>query len=143
MYSTQNEILNNFGGVIDNCLGTTFANIDDDEGVSPLVQTSTYLDPCDSHVEKFLTTHQDHFTIFSMNADSLHAKHAQLLIFIDSLLQKGFHFSAICIQEARITSTTNCKPLNLPQYELIPEPQVCSTKGGLVTYLHQDFFLHK
>ena len=49
------------------------------------------------------------------------------------------YFSAICVQEARINKHTNCKVLNLSQYELIPQPQSVSSKGGLVIYLHQDF----
>ena len=139
MCNTQNQILENFGGEIENCLGTIFANIDDDEGASPIVQTSTYLDPGDTHVEHFLSLHQDHFTIFSMNADSLHAKHVHLQIFIDNLLTKSLHFSALCFQEAHISSTTKVTNVDLPGYELIPQPLVCSSKGGLAIYLHRNF----
>ena len=140
MDRTQKEILSNFGGEIDNCLGTIFANTDEDDESSPLIQLSTFLDANSAEVEKFLRHHENNFTIFSMNADSLHAKHSELLIFVDALLAKGLHFSAICIQEARINKDTNCKTLDLPQYEMIPEPFVCSTKGGLAIYLYQNFF---
>ena len=120
MSKTQEDILNNFGGQIENCLDTVFSSFDDDNEAAPLVQTSTFLDANDAEVEMFFKRHQNHFKIFSLNADSLHAKHAQLQIFVDNYLQKGMYFSAICVQEARINKHTNCKVLNLSQYELIP-----------------------
>ena len=141
MARNKEELLSNFGGVIDNCLDTVFSNLDEDEA-SPLIQTSTFLNANDVDVENFFKRHQSNFTIFSMNADSLHAKHAHLQLFVESFLQKNFYFSAICIQEARINKYTDCKPLDLPQYELIPQPQTVSSKGGLVIYLHQDFTHH-
>ena len=133
---TKEDLLSNYGGEIENCL--VFSSIDDDEA-SPLIQNSTFLDADDSEVENFFTRHKNKFLIFSMNADSLHAKHAYLQLFVEKFLQKDMHFSAICLQEARINVNTDCKPLDLPQYELIPQPQTVSTKGGLAIYLHQDF----
>ena len=140
MDKTESEILSNFGGEVNNCLDTIFSNIDDDAEASPFIQTSTFLDANDTDIESFFGKHANHFTLFSMNADSLHAKHAHLRIFVDRLLTKGMFFSAICIQEARIHKNTNCKMLDLPKYNLIPKPSVCSKKGGLAIYLHQDFF---
>ena len=98
MARTESEILKNFGGDIENCLGTTFStNDDDEEESSPLIQTSTFLDVNDDEIEQFLSRHKDHFTLFSMNADSLHAKHSYLQISVEKLLVKGLFFSAICI----------------------------------------------
>ena len=136
---TTNQNVLNFKKDIYKCLGTTFStNDDDEEESSPLIQTSTFLDVNDE-IEQFLSRHKDHFTLFSMNADSLHAKHSYLQIFVEKLLVKGLFFSAICIQEARINKKTDCKFLDLPQYNLNPQPWVCSKKGGLVIYLHQNF----
>ena len=138
MAKLQKDILDNFGGEIDNCLENIFPSSDEDDA-SPLVQTSTFLNANDEDVEHFFNRHKNNFTIFSMNADSLHAKYSHLRIFVDKFLSKGMYFSLICIQEARITTNTNLKILDLPQYELIDQPQVCSSKGGLVIYLHHDF----
>ena len=41
MARNKEELLSNFGGVIDNCLDTVFSNLDEDEA-SPLIQTSTF-----------------------------------------------------------------------------------------------------
>ena len=138
MAKSKTDILNNYGGVNENCLDSIFSNTDDDEAV-PFIQTSTFLDADDAEIANFFNRHQNNFKIFSMNADSLHAKHAQLQIFVDRFLQKNMYFSAICIQEARINTTTDCKVLDLPQYKLNPQPYSVSTKGGLVIYLHKDF----
>ena len=138
MDKSKMDILDNYGGESENCLNSIFSNTDDDEA-APFIQTSTFLNADDSDVENFFIRHQNNFRIFSMNADSLHAKHAQLQIFVDKFLQKNMYFSAICIQEARINSTTDCKVLDLPQYKLIPQPYSVSTKGILVIYLHKDF----
>ena len=106
MDKTESEILNNFGGEVNNCLDTIFSNIDDDAEASPFIQTSTFLDANDADIESFFGKHANHFTLFSMNADSPHAKHAHLRIFVDRLLTKGMFFSAICIQEACIHKNT-------------------------------------
>ena len=135
---TKEDLLRNYGGEIENCLDSVFSSLDDD-GASPLIQNSTFLAAEDSEVENFFSRHKNKFLIFSMNADSLHPKHAYLQLFVEIFLQKNMYFSAICIQEARINANTDCKSLDLPQYELIPQPQTVSTKGGLAIYLHQDF----
>ena len=135
-----NEILENYGGPATNCLETIFSNVDNDE-TSPAIfcQKSSYLDPNDKAIESFLKENSGNFTVLSLNADSLHKKHIQLSIFVELLLNKGLFFSAIAIQECRITDKTNCNPLDIPQYKLEPMGQVCSKKGGLVIYLHDNF----
>ena len=133
------DILSQYGGSTANCLNTVFSNIEEDETIdsSPICQHSAYLDP--SSVENFLRTNSDRFSIFSMNVDSLHKKHPHISIFVEELLQKNLFFSALTFQETRITKDTDCTTLNIPNYELIPMPQVCSKKGGLVTYVHNSF----
>ena len=74
-----------------------------------------------------------------MNANSLHKKHCYLKIFVEKLLEKGLYFSAICIQEARISSDTNTKSLDLPGYTLHPKTSTHFHTGGLATYIHNSF----
>ena len=46
MSRTEDEILEHFGGSIDNALNTVFANLQDDEdNTSPITQTSSFLNP--------------------------------------------------------------------------------------------------
>ena len=85
MDKSKEEILKNYGGDVENCLESVFSNIDDEEA-SPFIQTSTFLDADDEEVELFFQRHANNFTIFSMNADSLDAKHAHLQIFVDKFL---------------------------------------------------------
>ena len=137
----ENDILENFGGAIQNSLENIFTNVEDYEGgVSPITQHSTYLNPYDPDIENFLESNENNFTVFSHNTDSLHAKHAEIEIFVDQLATKNLFFSCICIQEARITEATDTDPLRLSNYELIHLPQQASKKGGLVIYLHTDYY---
>ena len=138
----KNDVLEHFGGSIQNSLETIFTNAQDNDegGSSPMTQHSTFLNPYDPDVEKFLEFNQGNFTVFSQNIDSLHAKHAELEIFTDNLATKNLFFSCLCFQEARINDKTDTDPLRLANYNLIPMSQQASKKGGLVIYLHTDYF---
>ena len=138
----KNDVLEHFGGSIQNSLETIFTNAQDNDegGSSPMTQHSTFLNPYDPDVEKFLEFNQGNFTVFSQNIDSLHAKHAELEIFTDNLATKNLFFSCLCFQEARINDKTDTDPLRLANYNLISMSQQASKKGGLVIYLHTDYF---
>ena len=138
---TKESVLEQYGGTATNCLDTIFCNLEDDETIqfAPLTQKSTYLNANPEDIEAYLKTNENNFTVLSFNADSLHKKHTELAIMVELLLTKNVFFSAICVQEARITDNTDCDPLNLPGYKLEPKGLVCSSKGGLVTYVHNSF----
>ena len=138
----ENDVLENYGGAIQNSLETIFTNVQDDDegGSSPITQHSTFLNPYDPDIEKFLEFNQDNFTVYSQNIDSLHAKHAELQIFVENLATKNMFFSCLCFQEARITEKTDTDPLKLDHYNLITRSQQVSKKGGLAIYLHSSYF---
>ena len=138
----ENDILENYGGAIQNSLETIFTNVQDDDegGSSPITQHSTFLNPYDPDIEKFLEFNQDNFTVYSQNIDSLHAKHAELQIFVENLATKNMFFSRRCFQEARIGEKTDTDPLKLDHYNLITRSQQVSKKGGLAIYLHASYF---
>ena len=67
----ENDVLENYGGAIQNSLETIFTNVQDDDegGSSPITQHSTFLNPYDPDIEKFLEFNQDNFTVYSQNID--------------------------------------------------------------------------
>ncbi len=48
-------------------------------------------------------------------------------------------FSAICVQERWLLEGDDTSLIQLDGYECIPQGKVCSTKGGLIIYLHENF----
>ena len=106
---------------------------------APTIQHSTFLSPNTADVEKFLKFNENNFTVLSLNLDSLHSKKDFLRHFINEFLSKNLFFSAICVQEARIIDVKKISMLDVPDYALIPMARIASTKGGLVTFLHDSF----
>ena len=75
--------------------------------------------------------------VLSLNIDSLNSKFDELNILIHTLAESNVFISVICIQEARIGENSNIEHLNLKNYKMITQAytDICSRKGGLVTYL--------
>ncbi len=48
-------------------------------------------------------------------------------------------FSAICIQESWLSEGDDTSLIQLEGYECIPQGKLCSSKGGLIIYLHKNF----
>ena len=91
----KKQVLEHYGGEVQHSVDSIFANLSNgaDEGSSgPAPQLSSYLNPYDEDVEKFLKFNQDNLTIFSMNTDSLHAKHTEIQIFVEQLHKKHVFF---------------------------------------------------
>ena len=141
------DILKNYQGEIETSLKAIFAGNDGiDEANAPTIQHSTFLSPDDENIEHFLRFNASNFTVLRLNIDSLHSKKDYLKLYISKLLTKNLFFSAICIQEARISKeqvkANKLDALDMPEYNKIPMGYVASTKCGLVTYLHESFFSH-
>ncbi len=47
-------------------------------------------------------------------------------------------FSAICIQESWLSKGADTSLIQLKWYECIPQGKSCTTKGGLIIYLHEN-----
>ena len=48
-------------------------------------------------------------------------------------------FSAICIQESWLKQGQDISLFQIPGYDLINQPKVCSEHGGLITYLKREY----
>jgi hypothetical protein len=62
-----------------------------------------------------------------------------LKIFIDNLKSIDFQFSAICVQESWLADGDDTSQIQLDGYKCILQGKSCSSKGGLIIYLHNKF----
>ena len=133
------DILDQFGGVIKNSLGTTFGPLHDDDNIVtvPRYEKSEFLIP--DEIESYLKENRDKFTVFSLNVDSLNKKWDELKAFFSMLDTKNLSFCCIQFQEVRITDQCNCSKFELPNYKLLKQGSICSKKGGLITLVRNDF----
>ena len=135
----KDDILEQFGGVINNSLNTTFGPLHDDDKVFtiPSFEKSDFLIP--DEIEAYLKENKHKFTIFCLNVNSLHKKWDEIKVFLAKLDSKNLSFSCIQFQEVRITDDSNCSAYELPNYTLYKQGKICSKNGGLITLLRNDF----
>ncbi len=79
------------------------------------------------------------FSILNTNIQSIRAKFSELKIFVETLQEICFSFSAICVQESWLSENEDTSQLQLKGYECIPQAKSCSSKGGLIIYLDKKF----
>ena len=141
--SLDTNILNNIGGTSQNSLCdilNELNEVDDDNGSISLLKHSPYYD---NSITDYLKKNKDKFTILSSNIDSIYSKFSDIETFINNLYDQDLSFSCICFQECRITDESNLSLIQLPNYNCISSGKTCSSKGGLIIYLHElyDFKL--
>ncbi len=135
----DNEFLQNIGGINGHSLIKVLdPEIDEDEENFPkIINHSSYYDS-----EKLASTLQkckNKFTILSTNIQSINAKIDELRLFVENLKTFNFMFSAICVQESWLAEGNDISLIQLEGYECIPQGKACSSKGGLIIYLHEHF----
>ncbi len=136
----DNEFLQNIGGINDNSFVKILnPEIDEDceENCSQIINHSSYYDS--GTLSSTLQTCKNKFTILSANIQSINAKINEFRLFIESLKNYNFMFSAICVQESWLLEGDDTSLVQLDGYECIPQGKVCSTQGGLLIYLHENF----
>ena len=114
------------------------ADLEEDEFEQPnIISHSSYYDfdlLCTT-----LNSSKSKFIIFSTNIQSINAKIDQLRIFIESLQKIDYVFSALCIQESWLSEGDDVSQIQIEGYDCIPLGKSCSSKGGLIIYLHEHF----
>ncbi len=86
-----------------------------------------------------LKNSKNQFSIFITNIQSVRAKINELNIFVESLKNINYSFSAICIQETWLEEGEDTSQLELDGYILISQGKYCNQKGGLIIYLKNKF----
>ena len=131
------QFLCNFGGLENNDL-TQILNCDSDidENAATIINVSNYHD-LDDLLNKAIFKKSNHFKVLGFNSESIFSKLDSIKLFLESLKQKEIFFEAICINECWLESFG--EDLHLNGYSAFPLPRITGMKGGLVTYILEDY----
>ena len=144
--STEEYVLRKYGGVNNNSLNQVLNlvnNNDRDESEIEdfnIIKHSPYVN--NNEFISFCIERRKHFTILSLNIQSIHAKFDQLQILLNELKQHQFEFSAICLQETWLSDDSDLRLIQIPGYTMISQGSICTSHGGLAIYLN-ELYKHK
>ena len=133
----NDEILRNIGGKSKNNSNEILNDFTDTDFEIDTFSESPYID-IDSLSEQ-LIPHTKKFSVLSVNIQSINAKFDWLLALITYLNDSNFMFSAICIQESWLKEGKDISLFQIPGYNLINQPKVCSEHGRLIIYLKREY----
>jgi hypothetical protein len=135
------DILNHRGGFDRNNLLNIIKDLDNYEEMLTICAESPYIDTenLSSYMQKF----KNHFTVLDINIQSLNAKFDCFITLLNDLFNANIYFSAICIQETWLKHFTNLDLFSIPNYSMFSLPPTCSSHGGLVIYVHENFNANK
>ena len=141
IFTLNEQILRNFGGTQSNSLThivqEEHSDIDDS---FRFVQSNYY-----TH-DDFVTTaanFMEHFSVLSLNCQSLNAKFDSLTLLTEELREQNFQFSAICLQETWLDNDTDLSLFQIENYTLIAQGRHCCQHGDLIIYLLNKFRYNK
>ena len=133
----NDEILRNIGGKSKNILNEILNNFTDTDFEIDTFSESPYMDI--ESLSEQLIPHTKKFLILSVNIQNINAKFDKLLALITYLNDNSFMFSAICIQESWLKQWQDIYIFQIPCYNLINQPKVCSELRWLITYLKREY----
>ena len=129
----KSKILQNYSGDKDLTKRITEDNTNDYE--LNLIKESLYLDS-DSLAKQW--PERNHFSIISLNIQSLNAKFNKLTAFIRLMETLNVSFSAICLQETWVKDQNETELLKIDGYNCICQERVITEHGGLPIYLKEN-----
>ena len=134
---TNEDFLRNFGGFEANDL-TNLLNCDTDfdEDSATIIKVSNYHD-LEDIINKQIFKKTDQFKVLGFNAESIFSKLDNIKVFLETLKSNNIIFDAICINECWLDFFG--EDLNLMGYEPFSLTRKCGRKGGLVTYILEDY----
>jgi exonuclease III len=132
-----NDILKHFGGISKNNLLSIIDKIDDVEASISSISESPYIDT--SSLSEYIGSFNHTFSFISLNIQSLNSKFNQLKILVEMLAESKIILGAICLQETWLSDKTDVNLFSLSGYTAIVLPASCSSHGGLIIYIHDDF----
>ena len=74
----------------------------------------------------------------STNIQLINAKFSELEAFVFELQSINLNFSIICLQESWLYEHEDTSLIELDGYNRIAQGKTCSTKGGLIMYIHKN-----
>ena len=131
-----NTFINNQGFAAANNLPDLLGNDDEAEEMTKIT-LSPYIDM--HALSDKLYESKSNFSILSLNAQSINAKFDEFQIAINEINNKH-EVSIICIQESWLSSDSDTSLFDIPNYQLVAKGKYCSNHGGLLTYVHKDFY---
>ena len=138
----DDEILKQYGGTKLNDLNDLLHTFQDSDDEVTTMQHSHYYEW--EGLRDILISNKGHFSVLSLNIQSIRAKFDKLMSLLKYLNEKNCNFSAICIQETWLKENDDVSLLHIPGYHLIHQGTRCSAHGGLIIYLRTEFtYRHK
>ena len=132
----SSQILLNYGGTQNNDFSR---HLDDVPAHDVFIPSCSLYYNCEN-IHTILKQSGNSLSVLSMNIQSAHAKIAQFQAFIQGLEKQGTYFDVLCIQESWADVSTNYNLLTIDGYKMFTKDssQMCSTHGGLITYVRND-----
>ena len=131
------QFLHGFGGQEANDL-TNLLNFESEfeENAGTIINVSNYHD-LEDLLNKTIFTKNDQFKMISFNTESINSKLDNIKLFLESLKQNNIFFDSICINECWLDEYGD--DLNLDGYSSFPLSRKVGMKGGLITYILEDY----
>ena len=131
------NILRNVGGVYKNdlkCILDTYLTNDDSVNSATLL-SSPYCS-LDGLVALSSNIQLNHFSVLSLNCQSISSKFDQILLLVHELNHNGLEFGAICLQESWLGEDADLSLYQIQNYICISQGKYSSNHAGLIIYIH-------
>ena len=115
----------------------TDSNNGEQEDEPCIIKHSSYYES-DKLIE-VMRKNKNRFSVLSTNIQSISSKMNELKLYIERLMKQDCVFSAICIQECWLSNNDETFDLQIDNYNLISQGSHCTSRGGLIIYLHENF----
>ena len=133
--STEGYVLRKYGGVNKNSLNQVLNLVNNNDHDESKIEDFNIIKHSpnvnNNEFTSFCTERRKHFTILSLNIQSIHAKFDHLQILLNELKQHQFEFSAICLQETWLSDDPDLRLIQIPGYTMISHGSICTSHGGL------------
>ena len=139
-----NDILKNYGGLLNNDL-SYISSINNDDTLNNTLPSKNSLYYDMDGMVNFLECRRNYFSVLSLNIQSLNSKFNELVGFIQILNNKSLHFDVICLQESWLSDEDDYKMFEISNYKLYKKnfERNCSIHGGLVIYVRDEIQVTK
>ena len=135
------DLFENKGGIEKHNLNHIIQLLSQKDDNEETLATSNYYD-IDDMLDKFKSKKSD-FSVLTLNIDGINTKFNELTLFLRTLADANFYFSAILLQETMLSdddcNSENIKIFEIPNYELLKQGRKCGRKGGLFIYIHENY----